>query len=80
MRHLDYPNNPQTLYQALGICDYLFGANAHPMDSHGSEEVYTIAEKVPGRRNLVRKQRSPSATCDKRGKEDNNDRDPSHVT
>ncbi|MCP3667615.1 MAG: hypothetical protein GY696_34840, partial [Gammaproteobacteria bacterium] len=80
INHLDDPNNPRTLDQALSICDDLFGVNVHPMDSDGSEEVSHVAEKGPGRINLVRKQRSPSATCDKRGKEDNKDVDPSRLS
>ncbi|MCP3661904.1 MAG: hypothetical protein GY696_05305 [Gammaproteobacteria bacterium] len=84
MRHLDDPTNPRTLDQALRICDDLFGHKVHPMDSDGLDEVSHVAEEGPGRRNLLGKQRSPSATCDKRGKEDNKDVTPAvphrHVT
>ncbi|MCP3662986.1 MAG: hypothetical protein GY696_10900 [Gammaproteobacteria bacterium] len=77
IRNLDDPGNPRTLDQALKICNDLFGDNVHPMDSEGSEEVYIVAEEGTGGNqiNLVRKPKSPSATCDKRGKEDNNDGD-----
>ncbi len=77
INHLDDPNNPRTLDHALRICDDIFGDKVHPMDSDGPEKVSHIAGKGPGRTNLVGKQRSPSATCDKREKEDNQDVDPS---
>ncbi|MCP3664163.1 MAG: hypothetical protein GY696_17010, partial [Gammaproteobacteria bacterium] len=66
-----------TLDHALQFCNDLFGDKFHPMDSDGPEEISHVAEKGQGRRNLVGKQRSPSATCDKSGKEDNKDVDPS---
>ncbi len=89
INHLDDPNNPRMLDQALRICDDLFGDKVHPMDTDGSEEVCHVAkEKASGRKNLVCKPRSPHATYDKgtlpktpcgnRGQEDNKDREPSH--